>query len=70
MDVLLKKRLLLTPKEAAELLDIKVNTLATWRCHKRYPLPYIKCGRKIRYKEADINAFIEQRKISCEEAVW
>lgn len=68
MDLIPSKRLLLTPEETAELLGIKENTLASWRCNKRYPLSYIKCGRKIRYREADIHIFLEQRKISCEEA--
>lgn len=54
---------LLTPAEVAELLGVTAQTLAEWRSTKRYPLDYVKVGRNVRYREADVQAFIESRKV-------
>jgi helix-turn-helix protein len=51
---------LLTPREVAALLRIDVNTLAVWRCTKRYPLPYLKLGHSVRYREKDVLSFMEE----------
>jgi excisionase family DNA binding protein len=48
---------LLTPAEVAERLGVSTATLATWRCTKRYPLSYVKVGRLVRYRIADLDAF-------------
>ncbi len=50
---------MLDRKQAAEFLGIKENTLAIWKCTKRYPLPYIKIGRYVRYRVSDLVKFIE-----------
>lgn len=50
---------LLTPKKAAETLGVAIGTLAVWRCTARYPLPFVKIGRRVMYREQDINNFIE-----------
>jgi hypothetical protein len=50
---------LLTPAEAAQKLHVKKNTLAVWRCHKRYPLCYVKIGSKVFYRQREIDRFIE-----------
>jgi predicted site-specific integrase-resolvase len=50
---------LLTPKKAAEILGVAIGTLAVWRCTARYPLPFVKIGRRVMYREQDINNFIE-----------
>jgi excisionase family DNA binding protein len=52
---------LLTPEQVSEILGVNVHTLAVWRCTGRYNLPYIKTGRLVRYKEADVLAFINSR---------
>ena len=52
---------LLTPKEVAEILGISVETLNVWRSTKRYPLPYVKSGRLIRYRRPDVEEFINSR---------
>jgi excisionase family DNA binding protein len=54
---------LFDPGKAAEFLGISKETLAMWRCTKRYPLPYIKVGRLVRYREADLAAFLESRRV-------
>ena len=44
-----------------KILGIETSTLAVWRSTKRYALPYVKVGRLIRYRESDVEAFIESR---------
>ena len=51
----------LTAKQASEILGVSEDTLAVWRCTKRYPLPYIKMGRKVFYRAADLADFIDSR---------
>jgi excisionase family DNA binding protein len=52
--------------EAAAYLGIAFSTLSTWRCTKRYPLPYIKVGRSVRYRRADLDAFLASRTVGSE----
>jgi excisionase family DNA binding protein len=52
---------LLSVKETAGLLGITESTLATWRCLKRYNLPWIKVGRLCKYRREDIEKFISDR---------
>jgi excisionase family DNA binding protein len=52
---------LLTPEQTAEILGISSETLNVWRCTKRYPLPYVKVGRLVRYRMSDLNQFIESQ---------
>lgn len=52
---------LLTPEQAADMLCVSPHTLAVWRSTGRYNLAYIKAGRLVRYKLADLIAFIEKR---------
>jgi excisionase family DNA binding protein len=50
---------LLTRKEAAQFLGISEGTLAVWKVTKRYPLPVIKVGRLVRYRETDLIQFLD-----------
>ena len=52
---------LLSPGQVAKILGISIQTLAIWRCSKRYPLPYIKVGTRVRYRQADVASFVRQR---------
>lgn len=52
---------LLTPDQVAEQLGVTTHTLAVWRCTRRYPLKYHKIGTRVRYRQADVDAFIEHR---------
>lgn len=54
---------LLTPNQASEILGISIQTLAIWRCNKRYNLNYVKVGRYVRYRYADILAFIDAQTV-------
>lgn len=52
---------LLNRREAAEYLGVKPQTLATWTCTGRYGLPVVKVGRSVRYRLADLDAWIARR---------
>lgn len=57
---------LLSPVQAAELLGVKEQTLANWRSTKRYPLPYVKIGRNVKYRLGDVENLIESSVISMD----
>ena len=57
IEITNQSEILLTRKEAADFLGYSEKTLAIWKCVQRYPLPYLKIGRKIRYKLADLEHF-------------
>ena len=52
-------------KGAAEILSVSPGTLAVWRCTRRYPLPYQKIGRAVRYRIADLEAFAQSRTVGA-----
>ena len=52
---------LLNEVQAASILDTSVGTLQVWRSTGRYKIPFIKIGRNVRYKRADLEAWIESR---------
>jgi len=51
---------LLSRKEAANYLGLSEQTLAIWKCTKRYELPFVKIGRLIKYRKADLDQFISK----------
>lgn len=52
---------LLSEQEAAELLTVSPGTLSVWRSTGRYALPFLKVGRKVRYRRGDLLAWLESR---------
>lgn len=54
---------LLSDHQAAEVLKTKAATLSVWRCTGRYALPYVKVGRRVRYRAGDLKAFIARRTV-------
>jgi excisionase family DNA binding protein len=50
---------LLTPQQVADQLTVSVGTLAVWRSNGTTQIPYVKIGRVVRYRESDIQAFID-----------
>lgn len=52
---------LLSEASAAAVLGVNPGTLAVWRCTGRYNLPFIKIGRKVRYRRADLDAWLITR---------
>ena len=68
LEALLKKERekLLSRREAAEMLGVTVDTLATWKCKQRYDLPVVMIGRLPKYRLADLLAFIERNTLFSE----
>jgi excisionase family DNA binding protein len=60
-EIFASGRNLLNEKEAAQLLATSVGTLQVWRSTGRYGIPFVKIGRLVRYKRADLEAWIESR---------
>jgi phage terminase Nu1 subunit (DNA packaging protein) len=53
-------------RRTAEVLGVRVSTLANWRVTGRYSLPYIKVGRLVRYRVADLAAWLAKRRQGAE----
>ncbi len=47
------------PKDVADELGVTTGTLAVWRSTQRYPLQWIKLGRRVYYRRRDVEAFIK-----------
>lgn len=60
-EIIASGRTLLNESEAAAFLDITIGTLQVWRSTGRYGIPFVKIGRSVRYKRADLEAWIESR---------
>ncbi len=54
-------RELLDEHAAAAFLDVSPGTLSVWRSTGRYALPFVKIGRKVRYRRADLAEWLESR---------
>ncbi|MBS0357545.1 MAG: helix-turn-helix domain-containing protein [Proteobacteria bacterium] len=52
---------LLDDKTAAAILDVSPGTLSVWRSTGRYNLPFLKIGRKVRYRRSDLDAWMTRR---------
>lgn len=52
---------LLDDHAAATLLDVSPGTLSVWRSTGRYALPFLKIGRKVRYRRSDLEAWMQAR---------
>lgn len=57
----------LSTTDAASYLGITTGTLNVWRCTKRHLIPYIKVGRLVKYRKADLDNWLESRTITAEE---
>jgi len=60
-EIVQRTRELVDEKAAAEFLDTTPGTLSVWRSTGRYALPFVKVGRKVRYRVSDLEAWLEQR---------
>lgn len=58
---------LIDPKECAKLLKTDERTLAVWRCTKKVNIPYIKIGSKVLYDLDDLDAYLREHKVNCED---
>ena len=57
----LVSRELLDEKAAADLLQLAPGTLSVWRSTGRYCIPFVKVGRRVRYRRADLEAWLASR---------
>lgn len=53
---------LLLPEEAADYLNIKIQTLALWRSQGRGPT-YIKLGSSVRYERSALREFVNVQRV-------
>jgi len=52
---------LLDEKAAAAFLQLAPGTLSVWRSTGRYGIPFVKVGRRVRYRRADLENWLERR---------
>lgn len=60
-QIVARTRELLDEKQAADYLTVSPGTLAVWRSTGRYNLPFVKVGRRVRYRIADLDAWLDAR---------
>ena len=51
---------LMTPRDTAVYIGVKINTLAVWRMTNRYGLPFVKLGKVVRYHKTDLDEWINK----------
>jgi len=54
---------LMIPQDAADYLNLSVDTLAEWRCRGGGPI-FHKLGRAVRYRLSDLDAWLAKRSFS------
>lgn len=59
-SVITQAEILMTTRQAAELLQLKETTLEQWRWCGKGP-QFVKVGRCVRYRQADLDAFLDAR---------
>lgn len=60
-ELVQRTRDLLDEKQAAEVLTVEPGTLSVWRSTGRYKIPFVKVGRRVRYRRSDLLAWLESR---------
>ncbi len=55
---------LLGNREAAAYLGVTPHTLDIWRAARRYPIPYVKVGRLVRYRRSALDAWLTARTVA------
>jgi excisionase family DNA binding protein len=60
-DIVTRCRDLLDESQAAQYLTLAPGTLSVWRSTGRYSIPFLKVGRRVRYRRADLDAWLETR---------
>ena len=64
MSVAIHNQKLMNETAAAELLDVKPQTLRLWRMTDRVKLPYLRIGSMIRYRESDLLTYLEKSTVN------
>lgn len=60
-DIVNRTRDMLDERQAAEYLTLSAGTLSVWRSTGRYKIPFVKVGRRVRYRRADLDAWLDSR---------
>lgn len=55
----------LTEKELAVFLKTEVRTLQHWR-YQKTGIPFIKIGRSVRYRMADVEAYLANQRVEVQ----
>jgi excisionase family DNA binding protein len=55
---------LLSREEAAEYLGVKPQTLAVWAITGRYQLPMVRVGRRVKYRQGDLDSWLKKRTVT------
>lgn len=50
---------------AATYLGVTPRTLEVWRCTKRHAIPYIKVGRLVKYRQADLDTWLTAQTVGA-----
>lgn len=59
---------LLSTAETAAYLGVAPNTLSIWRHNKRYQIPFVKIGAKVKYRKEDLDAWLASRTVGGADA--
>lgn len=51
----------LTAAEVATMIGVTPHSLAVWRMHGRYGLPWVRVGGRVRYTQEAVKRWLEQR---------
>ena len=60
-EIIQRSSQLLDETQAAAKLTVSPGTLGVWRSTGRYNLPFIKVGRMVRYRQSDLDAWLDTR---------
>jgi len=60
-EIVATSKELLDERQAAAKLQVTPGTLSVWRSTGRYALPFIKVGRKVRYRVSELDLWLERR---------
>lgn len=50
-------------REAAEYLGLAESTLVTWRSTRRVEIPYVKLGRRVLYRQRDLDVWLDAQAV-------
>lgn len=59
---------LLDNSQAAAYIGVTPRTLEVWRAVRRHSIPYIKVGRLVKYRRADLDRWLASRTIDGKTA--
>lgn len=57
-------RELMDRSEAAKYLGLSEQTLASWACTGRHSLPFVRLGRRVKYRKSDLDAYLSAHTVN------